>query len=578
MHQALGTEESQPAAYAAPAAFAFRINIEWLAWAALLAAGGALRIARLDHVPLTPEEATRSFQAFRVAEGTLPEPWPGDLTAALSSHLFRIFGDGDFVARILPALAGIAALALLWTLRRHIGPAAAFLAAGFLAFSPLAVQSSRSALPFAAGTLLALAMVTLLFAYIRTPRPALAGLLGICLGLSLGSDPTAVTAALALGLFLIIEASWLRSRQLAETYAVFRSSAEHWLTAALSLAGALAVSISHFGTAIDRLSLPGIRLWTNMFDLPHDSLPGYYHLGILLGYEWPLLFAGTGAFLALGTQAIRGRVENPFERFLLVWTALAALMVALSTRRESGQLLLLLLPMALLAGVWIQRLADEADWRFLARWWPALLAEAILATYAVLLLALWSRPGRGIEAGEQVLLAAAFTLVVGLPMLLVVNRGREAIAFVLAVAGAFAAPFLITTSMAIGFGGGTEFARDAQFLSGRSQLGERLTQLAAEQESAITLQPSLSDDAGWYLRGLPLLSGSPPANVRVYAAYADADAPIPEGFEAAGEPIAVTQKWYPESTELENIWGWFAYRQPYGETDLQNVQIYVRQP
>ncbi|MGH2669171.1 MAG: hypothetical protein ACRDH5_08675, partial [bacterium] len=53
------------------------ISVETLAWGGLVLAAGLLRLADLDGLPFSVDEATRSLDAVRVAGGDVPETWRG---------------------------------------------------------------------------------------------------------------------------------------------------------------------------------------------------------------------------------------------------------------------------------------------------------------------------------------------------------------------------------------------------------------------------------------------------------------------------------------------------------------------
>src|SRR3972149_817711 len=150
-----------PAANPAPAAEAARespavsVSPGALVWLLFIGLATPLRLARLDHLPLTIDESARSLAAWQTSQGNTPDNWLGDLTSSLTAYLFSIFGADDFAARLVPALAGAALVALLWPLSRYVG-GAALGAAGFITFSPLLVHVSRSSLPYSVGALLSL--------------------------------------------------------------------------------------------------------------------------------------------------------------------------------------------------------------------------------------------------------------------------------------------------------------------------------------------------------------------------------------------------------------------------------------
>ena len=209
----LSTQPSGTIAGAPAAAPALSVSLATVIWLAIIAAAAALRLARLDHLPLTIDESVRAFAAWQMSQGDTPAGWPGDMTSSLTAYLFSIFDSSDLLARLLPALAGSALIALLWPLSRYVG-GAALAAAGLLAVSPLLVHLSRSNLPYRVGAFLSLIMVLSLFAYLRTQRPLYFFALVLSLGLALGSDPVSTSTALIVIAFLIYEIAWRRSQEL----------------------------------------------------------------------------------------------------------------------------------------------------------------------------------------------------------------------------------------------------------------------------------------------------------------------------------------------------------------------------
>jgi hypothetical protein len=128
-----------------------------------------------------------------------------------------------------------------------------------------------------------------------------------------------------------------------------------------------------------------------MFALPGDGLPWHYQLSTLLTYEWPLLLAGGAGYLLLMDRWLRSWGLSLAQRLLEVWATVAIVTVTFATRRESGQLLLLLLPFSLIAATLVQEVASKTDWGVLRRWWPGVAVVMALAAYVVLQLSRWSR-------------------------------------------------------------------------------------------------------------------------------------------------------------------------------------------
>src|SRR5574338_266423 len=91
-------------------------NEGWLYGLAFLIALG-FRVIQLGASPLTDSEATLALQALHLAQGQAPllGPQPGYIL--LTSVLFAIIESTNFMARLVPALAGSALVFAPWFFR-----------------------------------------------------------------------------------------------------------------------------------------------------------------------------------------------------------------------------------------------------------------------------------------------------------------------------------------------------------------------------------------------------------------------------------------------------------------------------
>ena len=168
----------------------------WLYGLAFLIAIG-FRLIQLGAAPLTDSEATLALQAFHLAQGksVLLGSQPGYIL--FTSLLFSIIEATNFMARLLPALAGSFIVFAPWYLRQQLKPLTALIAAFLLAFDPGLVALSRQA----DGTMLALTF-TLLAIGMGMNRRAIP--LGIFAGLALLSGPSVWFGIVTLGLTLLL--------------------------------------------------------------------------------------------------------------------------------------------------------------------------------------------------------------------------------------------------------------------------------------------------------------------------------------------------------------------------------------
>ena len=556
-----------------PEAAVFAVSLDAVLWFSLALIAVLLRFISLDRAPFTEAESARAFAAWAVSEGSVPEGWPSDISAALTSHLFRVFGSSDTAARVIPAIAGSALVGSFWFAGRYVGRGIALLAAALVALSPLAVSASRSALPFATGALLSMTIMLALLAYVERPRQAPAVILAAAFGLALGSDPVAMGTAVAIVAFLAIETGWRSGGKVGEAVATFRSTPDHWQVAALTLGAALVLAVVQFGTDVDRLSLAGVRQWAEMFALPRDGLPWHYQLSTLLVYEWPLLLAGAAGYLLLMDRWLLSRDLSLVQRLLAVWATVAIVTVAFATRRESGQLLLVLLPFSLIASSLIEEVASKTNWSELRRWWPAVALVLVLAAYVALQLSRWSRfatpPFPGSEKYYTVLafLAGVAVVAAGLYYL-----QRNAASFLLPVAAALALPFLLHSSLSLGLRDGAEPAAGGRATASVAGLRAAVAAAAAEAGVPAAVDPGLRDALGWHLRDVPVAFGDPSAGAPVIAA---AGRPAPAGYEPLGARWRISEQWVLDDFPPLRTWRWFVYRKGYGNLSTVDVQILV---
>jgi uncharacterized protein (TIGR03663 family) len=572
----LSTQPSGTLARAPAAAPALSISLEVVVWLAVIGLAAALRLALLEHLPLTIDESFRSFAAWQTSQGDVPANWPGDMTSSLTAHLFSIFGSSDLLARLLPALAGSALIALLWPLSRYVG-GAALAAAGLLAFSPLLVHVSRSALPYSVGAFLSLTMVLSLFAYLRTRRPLHLFVLILSLGLALGSDPVSTSTALILVAFLVCEIAWRRNRDVLNAMSVIRQNPALLISGLLFFLGALELSVTHFGTSVDRLSLPGLRQWVDMFALPRDDLPWHFHPGILVSYEALLLLLGGSAYLWLLSRwiASRGKDVSLFQRFLFFWASGAALIIAITTRREAGQLVLLLLPLALLAGSWLERIATEADVASLGRTALYLAPVLALAGYITLILCQWAHAGAVGPPSERVGVIFALTGAIALIWITWNMLGHQAAAGSLALALVLLAILAIHGSTSVMYGRGSEFLAAERVDPRVFQLQQRLAAIEAETPGPIAVHESFLPALGWYLRDVKGVVFAPQPAEDAVAIVAQPGESVPSGYLQQGA-WTIAEGWLPHSIDPLNWWRWLVYRQPWGDLSSTEADLLVR--
>ncbi|MEN8240752.1 MAG: hypothetical protein ABFS17_02430 [Chloroflexota bacterium] len=156
----------------------------------------AFRLIGLDGLPFNEAEAGWAWQAFQVSEGTPVQIGSQPAYVLLTSVFFSLFNSSEALARLLPALAGSAVVLLPFVLRDKIGQTAALAAAFGLALDPLLVAISRQA----GSSMLALGFAVLAFASWKLAKP---GVLGIFSALFLLSGQNALLAIFSVFIALL---------------------------------------------------------------------------------------------------------------------------------------------------------------------------------------------------------------------------------------------------------------------------------------------------------------------------------------------------------------------------------------
>jgi len=190
----------------------------WLPLAACIALAALLRLPGLGARPLGGDEAVFSLIARQLAHGGGYEqvpPMHGPLHYVATAAIFRAFGESDGAARLLPALFGVALVAVPFAFQRPIGRPVAVVAALLLAVSPVLLYYSRYASADVELAFFTLAIALTLWRYLQAPHRALLYLLSALLALAV------VTSEMAL-LSTAIFVAWLHYVVARDLFAQYR--------------------------------------------------------------------------------------------------------------------------------------------------------------------------------------------------------------------------------------------------------------------------------------------------------------------------------------------------------------------
>lgn len=526
--------------------------VEVLAWALVMLAAAALRLIGLAQAPLTQAEGGRALGSWSAAHGRVLDAWPGGIVDALTALLFRLFGDGDAQARVVPALAGLLLVASFWLLRVHLGRVAALAAAFMAAVSPVFVYDARSVDGQALGAALAICLAAAVLRLLADPRPRLVIVIAVLLSFGLGTDAALLGSALLIGLWLVLCGCWQRRADVREAWSVVERAGEWGLSALpLTLAGLL-LAFSRFGTGFSRLRPAALASWALAFNPSRSGVPWHYLLDVLAGYAAPVvILGGVAVYLLLRDGSWRAR---PAYGLLLVWLSGGLALNLFMAGREPQTLLLTFVPLTLLAGLMVERALRLFDgWR---RDPIDLLLAAGLVVAAIYVVITGSDLVTTHTASAWQFWAGV--MLAGICLGGAVARWRQD--GPLTAAPMLAVLALVAVLIDLHGSGSVRTAGD-EFLIGQrtTREGEAFARLLVAHGGGVdTITAAGRPALVWYLRDTVGSGGHGGARL------IDPGAQVPAGFTLSGEPATVSRSWSPASWSGTGMIRWWIYREAWG--------------
>jgi uncharacterized protein (TIGR03663 family) len=196
-----------------------KLTIRWEAVAFILLVLLALvsRFANLETRVMSHDESLHTYYSWLLYQGRGYQHTPlmhGPLQFHLVAASYFLFGDTDATAHIPAALAGVAAIGLLWYFRRWLGTLGAIVAAALMLVSPYMLYYSRYVRNEAFVVVEALLMFLAVFRYVETRQSRWLYLLAAALALHFTTKETHFIYVAQLLIFLAAVLAWqlLRTR------------------------------------------------------------------------------------------------------------------------------------------------------------------------------------------------------------------------------------------------------------------------------------------------------------------------------------------------------------------------------
>jgi hypothetical protein len=364
------------------------LPLQPLLWFVVLATAFLLRVVALDGAPLAPDEAARALEARALLHGDRPGPTTGPVPVHLMALSFIPFTASDLAARTPFALLGclLGLTPLLFRARLGAGPVLG--AAALLAISPVAILSSRTAGP---AVLMALASGTVVGAVLLAQARADGRwllLAGVGLAGGLGAGPAFIGQLLAIGLASALFPPFSGDGRL---------TANRWAWRGLAAFAVTAVVLDTL------LLVRPAGLQAGLID-PFATWPGTVGLSAGTAIGVGLLFLHELLLITLALAGLGAVRTDPLTRFLLAWASASLLLALLTRAPDLAMAAGPLLPLALLGGGQLVRLAT-----LLGRLRATLVVAAVALPVPMLflLLAVDGQVNRGSPASTAPLLIAA---------------------------------------------------------------------------------------------------------------------------------------------------------------------------
>lgn len=244
----------------------------------------AVRLVKLGAPPLTDLEAGWALQALGVAQGTHPALGSQPAYILLTAVLFFVYGGGtNFLARLIPALAGSALVLVPFLFRERLKPRPGLILAFFLALDPGLIALSRQA----GSAILAMTFLFSAWGFWEGRRMNLAGVFA---GLALLSGSSLWAGLLGLALTWAIRRGLERDSNAESGPRPARSEwpSALWFTLGTLLLGGTLFFLAPGGLSAWLSSLPEyLRGWVRSSGIPGGmmlfSLLAYQPLALILG-------------------------------------------------------------------------------------------------------------------------------------------------------------------------------------------------------------------------------------------------------------------------------------------------------
>jgi len=556
----------------------------------MIAAG--LRFYALGAQPLRESEAAQALTAWRFYQGNLKGATGYSPLLFLDNVLgFALLGASEAVARLVPALSGTLLAVLPYFLRHRLGRSGALVASVLLSLSSSTLFFSR----YLGGQIVVaacvLAVLVGFFGYLDSKQSKYAYLTAGALALSLSADPMVYTFVLIFGTFLLllgladrladVDMGWsavlVAWRTAREEKDLLKNSVLVLVTVLVLVCTAFLLNFAGLPAALDFLPT-----WLAQLGPQVGAQPWYYYFQLLVLYE-PLILAF--GLIALVYYYLRQR--DLLTTFLLYWTVAAVVIYTLAGQKAPGNVLLLVLPLALLTGLLLGRfwdqLAQAATWG----------AEGLFATLSLPVVIYFAIQLAGYaSSGQAVYWYMALVAFLVLPILVALCWMWLGQGPALRCGGIILALVLAMPTVGLSMGLNYHRAADPRepmvaeaTLPGIVDLVTTLEQVSSHQEGdphviAVTVEEATGPILAWHLQDFRntrfVEQLSPSIETPVVITLAEEEEPT-LGGSYVGQSFALQARWNLQGLTRTELVRWLLYRDAPTPVKSRDVVLWVNQ-
>ena len=545
----------------------------------LLALG--LRCAFLSADSLGANEARLAVQALNLLNGGGVSL--DDTGSVLFTGLsFFLFGDNDLAARLPAALASSATVASVWFLRPWIGNSGSLLSGLLLATSPtISYLSPRlGAAAIAILLILFMAWKVARFAYSDRPERSLLWSIAITLPLLFVLGPIGIAGILLIATYLVVDYFLFDGGLLGGSKLEVRVVGPYLVASLWAVLVLISPAIGGYADA----RLPGVASFSDLFRMPVSGYGPLLPWARLLAYDLALLLLGVASMVFLLIFHGRGILSrkdsrSAFQRFVLIWIAVATFAVLLSGPGHHSLLVFMLTPLGINTGFLFQRILEDLglpEWR---RYIYRSGVSGALFFCAIISVSIASTVGAN-QRIDIIMLAAGSPTLMVLALLWPLRSLRSGLANLML--GIFAIGIFMnlhTASFLGSNGNGRELLIQPAVGHNTIKVVRDLAKIGpdviSDKSVSVAVQPSLEYPFEWYLRDAASLSFSTPSGTEdLYLSLTD-DNDLRPGYTKISLPYLAG--WRSDGLKIKEGIRWLYYREvPPARREVSSLFVWTK--